>query len=435
MGDTQANAILLVTGSELTRGETRDRNGPFLGTELTELGVRVDEIRLVPDEPRLLAETLRDAIAHADLVTFTGGLGPTADDHTVKVCAEVTGRKIYRHPEAMARMKARVLARGLEESEIPENFWKQAETLEGAEVLLNPVGLAPGFALETARGLLVVMPGVPREMEAMFLQLAVPILERTLHLVPPRIVRAKILGLGESWAEARIQKLGVDFSRIEYGISAKPGELLVKFTAHKRGDHALLDGVRSALEREFGADLVLLPEGLRDEAGAQRDVELSALVHQMLLEKQTTLALAESCTGGLVAKALTDHPGSSSYFLGAVVAYDNRIKETLLGVSPELLREHGAVSEAVARAMAEGARARLGAAWAVSTTGVAGPDGGTAEKPVGLVHFAVAGPSGTHAESHRFSGNRDMVRTQAAAKALDLLRRQVAVPPSGGIGG
>jgi nicotinamide-nucleotide amidase len=424
------NAILLMTGSELTRGETQDTNGPHIATGLSELGVRVDEIALVPDHPQLLEDSIRGAISRADLVIISGGLGPTADDHTVEIVGRVFGRPVYRHPEAIEHMRARALARGLTADKIPPNFYKQAEVIEEAEVLLNPVGLAPGMAIETGRGLAFVVPGVPREMRAMFQELVVPAIEKRFRLDPPRIVRAKIMGIGESWAEAKIQELGIDFARVEYGISAKPGELLVKFLSHRAENHSYLDTVRELVAKAFQGEVLFLPEGLTDSTGEQVEVEHSRLVHEGLLGAGKTVATAESCTGGLVAKSLTDHPGSSTYFVGSVVAYQNEVKEKVLGVSRQTLEQHGAVSAEVCEAMARGAREIFAADLGIAVTGIAGPGGETPEKPVGLVYVGLAtkDPSGqttVQVERNIFWGNRENVRRLAMVKALDLVRRAI----------
>ncbi|HVR73643.1 MAG TPA: nicotinamide-nucleotide amidohydrolase family protein [Planctomycetota bacterium] len=429
------NAILCVTGSELTRGETKDLNGPFLATTLSELGVRIDAVHLLPDDRKVLEVELSRSIELADVVIVSGGLGPTADDLTVEVLARVLGRKIVRDPRAVDRMRARALARGHREEEIPANFFKQAEVLEGVEVLLNPVGLAPGMVIPTRRGLVAVLPGVPREMQPMFRDLVVPAIRGKLTLDPPRILRVKVMGQGESWAEARVQKLGIDFGRVEYGISAKPGELLLKFIAHEGSDHAYIDLVRARLEAEFERDLILLEEGLTGKSGAPIEVEHSAIVHRLLLTAGATVATAESCTGGMVAKSLTDHAGSSAYFLGSVVAYSNAVKERVLGVPGSFIEAYGAVSREVAEAMAAAARDIFGARFGIGITGIAGPGGGTPEKPVGLVHLSIAsrdpatGALAVEAERHNFAGPRDMVRTLAAVRALDLLRRRVSPEP------
>ena len=422
----QINATILATGSELTRGETHDRNGPFLGTELSLLGIRVDEIALIPDDPALLAEAIRRSISQTSIVLLSGGLGPTADDHTVEVLSEVFGKPIYRHPEAERLMRERALKRLRAGREIPANYYTQAEVIEGAEVLLNPAGLAPGMAIPTERGCLGIFPGVPRELRAMFRECFVPYLLSAFNLQPPRIFRAKLFGHGESWAEAKIQKLGLDFAKVEYGISAKPGELLIKFIAHEPAHHPYVDEVAELLDKSFGDELLRLPEGLESE-GAETAVEHSRFVHHALLGAGITVATAESCTGGLIGKRLSDHPGSSRYFLGSVVAYDNRIKQELLGVPRKLLETHGAVSEPVAGAMASGARQLLGADFALSVTGIAGPDGGSAEKPVGLVYLGLAGPAGdVRVEKHSFWGNRENVRSTATIRALEMLRRALA---------
>jgi nicotinamide-nucleotide amidase len=415
---------LLITGSELTRGETRDINGSFLAAALTTLGFRVEEARLLPDDPVKLEAGFRESIDRADLVVASGGLGPTSDDHTVRVLARVLGRRVIEDPEARRRMRERVLARVGSEDRIPSNYFKQAEVVEGAQVLLNPVGLAPGSLVETRRGFAAVMPGVPRELRGIFRELVVPEIRRRLRLEAPRIYRAKLLGLAESIAESRIQALGIDFERIEYGISAKPGELLVKFISHTAADHPLIDQVRERLEKEFGEALVPVPEGLLDSSGEAHAIEHSRLAHDALIASGATVATAESCTGGLIAEELTEHPGSSAYFLGAVVAYQNAVKARLLGVDPRLLAEHGAVSEEVCRALAIGARERFGATFGIGVTGIAGPDGGSAEKPVGLVYIGLASPDGVVVERHVFWGWRQAVRQQAAVRGLEMLRRK-----------
>ncbi|MBI4584846.1 MAG: nicotinamide-nucleotide amidohydrolase family protein [Planctomycetes bacterium] len=423
-------AIICLSGSELTRGETKDLNGPFLGTELASMGIQVKEFRVVPDDPGELARVFKESIEQADIVLVSGGLGPTADDHTVKVVSGLLGRGIRRDPEARERMRQRALKRLGSEDKIPANYYKQAEVVEGAKVLLNPLGLAPGSLVETERGFIALLPGVPRELQAMFRELVAPEIRARYHLKPPRIFRAKILGLGESWAESRIEKLGIDFNRVEYGISAQPGELLVKFIAHRPEDFPYVDRVRELLAKEFGEDLIPLPEGLLDSRQAPLSSEHSYLIHELLLGIGRTVATAESCTGGLIAKRLSDHGGSSAYFLGSVVAYDNRIKEGILGVSAKLIAEHGAVSEPACRAMAFAAKRLFSADYGLGVTGIAGPTGGTPEKPVGLVFIGLAapdsrGPEEVLVERHHLWGNREAVRAHAAVRAMDLLRRDL----------
>ena len=430
-------AIVCITGSELTRGETRDANGPHLGSHLTSIGVAVKEVLLLPDDPTKLAHAFHRCIEEAEIVLISGGLGPTADDLTVGVLAETLGRKVIQDPEARERMRRRVLKRWKTEDAIPGNFFKQAEVVEGSRVLLNPVGLAPGCLVETERGFVVTMPGVPRELRAMFLDSVVPAILDRFELAAPRVFRAKLLYLPESTAESRIQDLGIDFSRVEYGISARPGELLLKFIAHHEVDHPYVDEVAARLAEEFGADLVVLPEGLLDESGARADSEFVGVVHDLLVESEATVATVESCTGGLVAALLTDRPGSSAFFLGSIVAYQNKVKRSLLEVDPATLQKHGAVSESVCETMAREACQRFDADYGIGITGIAGPGGGSDEKPVGLVYIGLASRSvtGTEApviavkvERNIFRGNREMVRRQTAIRALDLLRRHLILP-------
>ncbi|MBN1443955.1 MAG: CinA family nicotinamide mononucleotide deamidase-related protein [Planctomycetes bacterium] len=383
-------AIICLTGSELTRGETRDTNGPFLAEELGELGFRIIEIRVLPDDRESLERCFRESLRRADLVILSGGLGPTIDDLTVEALARAVGRGVHRDPEAMARMRERALARVGREDLIPANFYKQAEVVDGSTVLLNPVGLAPGCIVETGAGIAITLPGVPRELEAMFLERAVPEIRRLVSLRAPRRLAVKIMGRGESWVEDRIQRLGLDFARFEYGIRARPGEVRVRFQARHAEEEPYLDEVRARLEGEFGDDMIVAAEGAARLPADAADAEHASIVVGLLREAGLTLTTAESCTGGLIAKLLTDVPGSSEVFLGSVVAYDNRVKESLLGVDPALLVRHGAVSREVCRAMAAGARSRIGGDFALATTGIAGPGGGTAAKPVGLVYVALA---------------------------------------------
>jgi nicotinamide-nucleotide amidase len=426
----EPTAIICLTGSELTRGETRDLNGSFLADELTRLGAYVAEVRLLPDDARLLEATFREVVPRADIVLVSGGLGPTADDLTIAALAAALGHRVVRDPPSLERLREFAAKRGRKLGEIPDNYFKQAEVVAGAVVLANPVGLAPGSLVETERGLVAAMPGVPRELRAMFRQVLAPEIARRFRLEPPRILRALVLGQPESWVEARVQALGIDFAKVEYGISAKPGEITLKFLARDPAHHGAIDDFAARLAREFGEDLAVLPDATAGESASSADFAFTRLVHGLLLEKCVTVATAESCTGGWIAKRLTDCAGSSAYFLGAAVAYDNRVKTGWLGIDAALLAEHGAVSEPVCRAMALAARQRFGADYGIGVTGIAGPSGASEEKPVGLVYIGLARPGGRPGETvsverNVFHGDRDMVRSQAALRALDLLRREL----------
>jgi len=418
------NAAILLTGSELTTGQVRDANGSYLAANLTGLGVRIDEILLVPDDTERLLRALGQSIAGHDIVIVSGGLGPTADDLTVEVLARVLGGEVVRDEASIERMRARFRARGGSEEDLPANYDKQAEVIAGSEVLLNPAGAAPGFVVTTERGVAITLPGVPFELRALYEREVVPALRRRFALEPRRRLIGRILGHGESWAETRIQGLGLDGTRIEYGISAKPGELVIRFSARTDDDDDYIDDVRLALEQAFGADLVLVPESRIDASGESLDREHVRLVHELLIERGQTVATAESCSGGLIAASLTDTPGSSAYFLGAVVAYQDEVKARDLEIDTELIATHGAVSEPVCRAMAANVRRRFGADLAIATTGIAGPAGERPGKPVGLVYVGIAHKDGTvDVEERRFWGDRANVRRLTTVRALDLLRR------------
>lgn len=431
---TRPRAIICLTGSELTRGETRDANGSFLATELTMLGVEVEELRLLPDDESRLETAFRELSERFDILIISGGLGPTADDLTIGALARALGREISSDEAAHENMRLKALKKVRSETEIPANFYKQAEVVEGALVLQNPVGLAPASVVRTERSLVAALPGVPYELRAIFTESLAEEITRQFKLSPPRILRARLMGRPESWAEDRIQRLAIDTEKIEYGISARPGELLLKFISHSDSDHALLDEVGRLLSREFGDDLFFLPEGLKDSSGEAVDSSLMRRVHELLLSNEASVATAESCTGGLIAKRLSNLSGSSGYFLGSVVAYQNSIKTSLLDVDAELIDSKGAVSAEVCEAMALAARKRFSATYGLSVTGIAGPGGGSEEKPVGLVYLALAGPEDepVYVEKKIFSGERELVRMQAATRSLDLLRRELEGLSPGG---
>ena len=432
MRDSTPSAIICLTGSELTRGETRDLNGSYLATALTEIGVLVTEIRILPDDHGALEAAFRELSARADLVLVSGGLGPTADDLTAGALASAHGRSVVRDEPSAERMRRIVLQRGKHEHDIPANFYKQAEVVEGSIVVPNPEGLAPGSLVETDRGFIVSMPGVPRELRAMFERHIVAHIRERCKLTPPRILRMKLLGRPESWAEARIQSLGIDLERVEYGISARPGELTLKFVARDPDDHDLLDDARAKVSAEFGEDAAMMSAESSTAGETGADIAFTRIVHELLLRKERTVATAESCTGGLIAKRLTDCAGSSAYLLGGVVAYGNEVKAKQLGVDRRDLDTHGAVSEPVAEQMARGARRIFAADYGLGVTGIAGPGGGEG-KPIGLVWIALACPPGDGETESRmitdrkvFQGGRDLVRTQTALRALDLLRRELS---------
>jgi nicotinamide-nucleotide amidase len=407
-------AEILTIGDELMRGEIVDSNKAFLSERLLSLDIETRFHASVADDPEDMADAFRRAAERSDVVLVSGGLGPTRDDLTSEVLARTFGRPLVQDEQALEGIRA--FFRGLGR-EMTQNNAKQALFPEGAEVLPNPIGTAPGFALERGRALFFCLPGVPREMSRMMDEQVLPRLAR--RSGAGQVVRARLLrtfGTGESMLDDQLSDIAAS-GDVTLGFrTAFPDNYLrpVARAASAAEAEAKLDAVCAAIRARLGA--IVYGEG---------DETLAAVVGRLLREKGGTLCVAESCTGGLVAEQITGVPGSSAYFLGGVVAYSNAAKTSALGVPPELIDRHGAVSDAVARAMAEGARERFGADFGLATTGISGPDGGSAEKPVGLVHVALARAGGTHAESFLFPLDRHRHRQLTAQVALDWVRRAV----------
>lgn len=415
---TRPTAVVLVTGSELVRGGRVDENGPFLARELSTRGLEPARVTVVGDRPEELEQVFREAL-EADLCVTSGGLGPTHDDRTVEILAKVAGRPLVLNPELeqeigqVVRVLSERFRRPYEEFET--GVRKQATIPEGAHSL-GLAGTAPGLVLELGQAVVVVLPGPPGELQRLW--------RRALETEPVRRVLdagqspghrvLRFFGLPESAVARVVEQAGGEVEGVDVTICAHDLEVQVDLVVQP-GAEAQADRLQGALRDE-------LPQALF--ASDERPVE--AIVLDLARERGLTIAAAESCTGGLVAARLTSVPGSSAVFVGGVVAYDNRVKTALLGVSPELLERHGAVSAEAAAAMTDGARKALGAAAAVSVTGVAGPGGGTDEKPVGLVYLHAAGPDGEQAVELRLPGDREAVRRRAAASALHLLRRFLA---------
>jgi nicotinamide-nucleotide amidase len=408
-------AAIVVTGSELVRGERTDRNGPFLATELLLLGVEPARVTIVGDDPGELEAALADAL-DADLCIVSGGLGPTHDDLTVELVAKVAGRELildealHEQIGTVSRTIAERLRRPYADFE--PGVRKQATLPEGA-ISLGLVGTAPGFVLETGRAPVVVLPGPPTELRQLWPRaLETKPLRRVLEQArqPSRRV-LRFFGASESAVAKALADAGGDGDGVLATICARDFEihvdLLVDPGAEARGDE-----VEAGLADPLGEYLFT-----RDERGVEELVLELCRVHEW------TLATAESCTGGLVAARLTSVPGSSDTFLGSVVAYANEVKQAELGVGADLLAEHGAVSAEAAAAMAAGVRERLRADVGISVTGIAGPDGGTPEKPVGLVYLHVETPAASGGREFSFPGDRQTIRTRATVGALHLARR------------
>jgi nicotinamide-nucleotide amidase len=406
-------AEIIAVGSELLTPDFQDTNSLYLTAGLDTLGIAVAFKTIVGDEERDLARALRTALGRADVVLCMGGLGPTEDDRTRETLAKILGRRLVFRAAIRERIRARFRRRGWP---MTSSNLKQCYVIEGAEVLENPNGTAPGQWLEAGRCRVALLPGPPREIKPMFDGLVLPRLAGLGRGFAARRV-LRLTGLGESAMENLLRPV---YRTVPEGVTvttlAGPGDLSIHLTFRGGPDRAAaearLDGLEAAVGRVLGPWIYS-----RDGSG------LETVVGSLLRERGATLACAESCTGGLIGHRLTEVAGSSDYFLESAVVYANRAKVRRLGVPARLIERHGAVSAPVARAMAAGVRKTAGADYGLAVTGVAGPGGGTARKPVGLIHFALAHARGTAVERHIFAGGRSAIKFQASQKALDMLRK------------
>jgi nicotinamide-nucleotide amidase len=408
-------AVVVVTGSELVRGGKADANGPFLARELTRLGLEPARILLVGDRPEELEGALREALA-ADLCILSGGLGPTHDDRTIELLAAMTGRRLAvdalleREIEDVARRTAARLGRPY--ADFAPGVRKQASLPDGA-ASLGLAGTAPAVVLDHGRGVAVALPGPPRELQRLWpAALACEPVRRVLARAQAREHRVfRLFGPSESAVARALAEAGGEGDGLEVTVCASDLEIQVDLLAAE-GASGRADALETALRARFG-----------DELFAEDGRPTAAVVLDLCRAHRLTLASAESCTGGLVAGRLTAVPGASDVFVGGLVAYADDVKAGALGVPDDVLRRHGAVSAEVAAAMASGARERLAADVSVAVTGVAGPGGGTPDKPVGLFFVAVETPEGASTDRFDFPGDRDEVRKRATSTALHALRR------------
>jgi nicotinamide-nucleotide amidase len=413
------HAEILAVGTELISLGREDTNSVFLTRRLADLGIAVHAKSVVADRRADLEAVLRAALQRAPLVITTGGLGPTDDDLTREVAAEIAGWPLREHPELLAAIEERFRLRGVP---MPAINRRQAMVPDGAVALDNPNGSAPGLLFELGDRLLVLLPGPPREMQPMFESHVVPRLDTrtTGHRVRRRVIR--VTGRSESQVEELANPVyslaPPDGISIETTILASPGQIELHLSASG------LDA--AALDRFLEARVTSVVGALGQSVFSTDGRSLEAVVGHLLEARGWRIAVAESCTGGLLLGRLTDVPGSSTWVVGGIVAYDNQVKIASLSVDAAVLARDGAVSEAVARAMAEGVRRSLGTDVGVGVTGIAGPGGGSVEKPVGSVAIAVtAGASPTVSKMYRFPGDREMVRRFATSAALDLVRAAV----------
>jgi nicotinamide-nucleotide amidase len=401
---------LLSTGDELLTGQVVDTNSPWLMDRLWDAGVLVSRKTLVGDDRIVLEAALRETTARADLVVMSGGLGPTEDDLTAGCVARVLDVPLEEHAPSVLAIAERFQRMG---RQMTPNNLKQARFPRGATVHPNRWGTAPGFSVQLGRATLTCLPGVPAEYQGLAAEVVLPWTAARLGATPAARV-LKLIGLGESAADQAMRPVMDDPANagVRFGYRAHFPEVHLKWMVDPPGAEPRAAAIESAVRAIFGGAVW----------GSGKE-ELAALVVARLTALGEKVALAESCTGGLLASLLTAVPGASAVLDLGVVAYADAIKAGILGVPEPLLLTHGAVSEPVARALAEGARRLARATWGLGITGIAGPTGGTPEKPVGTVHLALAGPAGTSAVARHYRGDRERVRRAAAFEALDLLRR------------
>ncbi len=408
-------AEIVSVGTELLMGQIVDSNAAYISSRLPEVGYRVYFRQTVGDNLERLTQTLKLALSRADVVITIGGLGPTMDDLTREGIAAALGEPLILDHDLQAELQEKFRQRGYP---MVESILRQAYRPACARPLPNPNGTAPGLITEKDGKAVIALPGPPAELIPMFDQYVLPYLRERAGGAPGVILSRvlRVCGMGESLVEDRIKDL-MHGSNPTVAPYAKTGEVHLRITA-------------SAPSPAQAEEMIAQMEGqIRERLGnaiyGVNDQTLEQAVMELLWAKGATVAVAESCTGGLIGHRLTEVPGSSRAMIGGVVAYSNELKVRLLGVPEAVLQEHGAVSEPTACAMAEGIRRLTGADYGIGTTGIAGPTGGTAEKPVGLVYIAVATPSGTRVREHRFLGRRSEIKWRASQAALVMLREEL----------
>ena len=413
------NAEIIAVGSELLTPYRLDTNSLFLTDELNRLGIQVIHKAVVGDGPDEMRSSFEHALARADIVVSCGGLGPTDDDRTRQTVAELLGRRLLENEDVRRKLEERFRRFG---RAMPEINLRQALVIEGADVLPNPRGTAPGQWIEARGHILVLLPGVPQEMRALMEAEVAPRLAKLGNRRRLYTRDLRIVGLFESEVEQRVSPLYAQFSDTETTILATANGIQL----HPR----IWSDDPAHAESRLGELVRRMALALGDNLISTCGETIEAVVARTLTENRATIAVAESCTGGLLAERLTSISGSSAYFLGGVVCYSNQLKTQLVGVPAELIEAKGAVSSEVALALADGIRKQTGATIGVGITGIAGPTGGTPEKPVGLVHIGVADQHGPQERSFRFPGDRERIRFFAAQNALDQVRRLYLLPPA-----
>ena len=411
------NAEIVAVGSEMLTPERVDTNSLHLTAELNKLGVEVTAKYVVGDHLERLAGVVRLALLRSQIVILSGGLGPTEDDLTREAVAAALDRKLIYHPEIAEALEQRFARLNRKMAEVNK---RQAFVIEGADILPNHRGTAPGQWIEESGTVVMLLPGPPHELKSMFASQCMPRLERIAPKLVIRTLELHVAGMGESDLDQLIAPVYKKYQNPATTILAGAGDIQIHFRA-RCGTAAEAD----ALLAEVAGPVEAL---LGDRIYSRNGDSIETVVGELLFAKHATLSVAESCTGGLLGERVSSAPGASEYFLGGFITYSNALKTELLGVPPELLEEHGAVSKPVAEAMALGARKRTGSTYALSITGIAGPGGGSENKPVGTTFIGLASAAASEVLQRQFIGDRARIRMFASQIALDLLRRRLLKP-------
>jgi nicotinamide-nucleotide amidase len=410
------NAEIITIGDELLIGQVVDTNSAFLGQQLTFNGIRVAQKTAVSDSPGHIKEALTAAQKRARIILLTGGLGPTKDDLTKQTLADYFGMKMRFDETVLAHITALFGRFG---REVTATNRTQCEIPEGCEPVYNANGTAPGMWFEVNNTIIVSMPGVPYEMKAMFTDLVLPKLREKFSL--PAIYHRTVMtqGIGESWLSDTLEEWEASLKKINIGLAylPSPGMVRLRLTAH--------GSERAELQRKVDAKIDELPALIGKYMFATEDTTLQEVIGKILIQRKQTVVTAESCTGGYIAHLITSVAGSSAYYIGSTLTYSYEAKTTLLDVPAELMHRNGAVSEEVAKLMVENVRKKLNADFAIATPGIAGPGGGTAEKPVGTVWIAVATKDGVEAKLFQFGDNRERNIQRSAQTALMMLYKKL----------
>ncbi len=414
------NAEIIAVGSEMLTPYRQDTNSLYLTEQLNQLGVEVIFKSVVGDTAEYITDATRSALWRADLIILTGGLGPTEDDLTREAVAAALGREIKRDSDVLATLYKRFAERRLKMS--PNNE-KQADIIQGATILPNPVGTAPGqwieHSFEGRKRLIILLPGPPHELKRLFEEQCLTE-DRLRAWVPRQFIATRLLKatmLGESKLDARIAPIYQRYEDVQTTVLAGAGEIEIHLRARapeQAAAEARVERLADEIEQELG-----------DFVYSNRGESLEQIVGYYLQMRNATVAVAESCTGGLLGQRISSVSGSSRYFLGGAIAYANDLKTLFASVPPLMIQAHGAVSREVAAAMAEGIRFDCNATLGVAITGVAGPTGGTGEKPVGLVYHALADGHATEVVQRNFMGDRNRIRLWASQQSLDMIRRKL----------